>query len=259
MIIKDFAPEWKLWIWSNIVNGYDRESIFNILLNYGFDYQLIKRELQIEPTNALIWQRQYHQENLNKPSQESILPLNKKLCDNPRTYRYETNFIELYHYPEILSLNECDIIALTAHSISKNTKKLLHKLDLNNPEFFEINKKLNNIFNVNGTVNDELFVQLIGGESSESNDVHFDEGWTLQINLNNVDEGGYLYFPIIDKKFKPIKGDGIMWKNTFDNQKVNPHAQHEHLNLNIGFKYVLIKHIKDLNHQEINLDLNEII
>jgi len=65
MINRTFSPEWKLWIWSNIVNGYDKESIFNVLLNNGFDYSLIRRELEIEPTNALIWQRQYTQENLN--------------------------------------------------------------------------------------------------------------------------------------------------------------------------------------------------
>ncbi len=47
MINRIFTPEWKLWIWSNIVNGYDRESIFNVLLNNGFDYNLIKRELEI--------------------------------------------------------------------------------------------------------------------------------------------------------------------------------------------------------------------
>ena len=53
MVITTFTPEWKLWIWSNIVNGYDKESIFNVLLNNGFDYNLIKRELEIEPTNTL--------------------------------------------------------------------------------------------------------------------------------------------------------------------------------------------------------------
>ncbi len=45
MINRTLSPEWKLWIWSNIVNGYDKESIFNVLLNNGFEYNLIKKEL----------------------------------------------------------------------------------------------------------------------------------------------------------------------------------------------------------------------
>jgi len=122
MINRTFSPEWKLWIWSNIVNGYDKESIFNVLLNNGFDYSLIRRELEIEPTNALIWQRQYTQENLNQPYEVELYPYNKSMCDNPRAYRIENNLVEIYHFPDLLTLTECDEL------ISLTDKKLLGHL-----------------------------------------------------------------------------------------------------------------------------------
>ena len=50
MINRTFTPEWKLWIWSNIVNGYDREvdgvgfidvAVDNALLDLGGDAEVI--------------------------------------------------------------------------------------------------------------------------------------------------------------------------------------------------------------------------
>ena len=288
MIIKTFSPEWKLWIWSNITNGYDRESIFNVLLNYGFDYQLIKRELEIEPTNTLIWQRQYTQENLNQQYEVEIHPLNKSICDNPRSYRIESNFMEIYHFPEILTLQECDdLISVVDKKLNKKQKDtstpLIHKLDKKSEIYKTIDQRLCQIVGMSEELGEDIFIQKVtpGFEYGEKYDFTLPNtedadlktkghrAWSVQITLNNITEGGHLTFPSIDRSIKPVKGDGVIWKNIYsDSGQPNPYTKHTYNKTTEGDKYVLFKYFRqsvDLTKpvvkegvQEIEIELNEI-
>jgi prolyl 4-hydroxylase len=283
MIIKEFSPEWKLWIWSNIVNGYDKESIFNVLLNYGFDYQLIKNELNIEPTNTLIWQRQYTQENLNQAHEISLIPLNKSICDNPRSYRIENNFVEIYHYPELLTLEDCDeLISVTNKKLNKKQKDNIHKLDVKSDLYKKINIKLNRTLGMSEELGEDLFIQKVTpdfeyGERydfslpNQEDSLYETKGhraWSIQITLNNITDGGHLTFPSIDRSIKPVKGDGIIWKNIYDTGAPNPYTKHTFLKTNEADKYVLFKYYRQSINlkatiekdgvQEIEIELNEI-
>lgn len=282
MIIREFSPEWKLWIWSNIVNGYDRESVFNVLLNYGFDYQIIKNELGIEPTNALIWQRQYSQENLNQPHEISLMPLNKSICDNPKSYRIENNLIEIYHYPELLTLEECDdLISITDKKINK--KDNIYKLDVKSELYKKVNTKILNVIGMADELGENIFIQKITpnfdyGERYDfslpnQEDLLYDtkghRAWSIQITLNNITEGGHLTFSSINRSIKPVKGDAVIWKNIYDTGAPNPYTKHTYLNTTEADKYVLFKYfrqsvdlksvIEKSGSQEIELELNEIV
>ena len=46
----EFSPEWQHWIESNISNGQDKDYIFNLLIDEGYSYDSIKKEMQFEPT-----------------------------------------------------------------------------------------------------------------------------------------------------------------------------------------------------------------
>lgn len=289
MINKLFTPEWKLWIWSNIVNGYNKESIFNVLLNNGFDYNLIKRELEIEPTNALIWQRQYSQENLNQPYEVELYPFNKSLCDNPRAYRVENNFIEIYHYPELLTLSECDeLISMTNKKLNSQKKQkdsntpLIYKLDKKSDVYQTINDRLNSVTGMLDSFGEDIFIQKITpdfeyGEKYDftlPTDVQEDKMfstmghkvWSIQISLNNITEGGHLTFNSIDRSVKPVKGDAVIWKNIYHDMMPNPYTKHTHFKTNEGDKYVLFKHyrmadgsqVKKEGQQEIEIQLDEV-
>lgn len=288
MITKTFTPEWKIWIWSNISNGFNKESIFNILLNNGFDYQLIKRELDIEPTNALVWQRQYSQENLNQPYEIELYPFNKSLCDNPRTYRIENNFVEIYHFPELLTYQECDeIISMTDKKIktskkSKESKPLIYVLDKKSEICGKINSRLSNLIGSQESLGEDIFIQKIvpGFEYGEKYDFTLPNQddeifklkghriWSIQISLNNITEGGHLTFNSIDRSIKPVKGDGVIWKNIYHDGNPNPYTKHTHFQTNDGDKYVLFKYYRQSENmelpqssndvQEIEITLNEI-
>lgn len=284
MIIRELSPEWKLWIWSNIVNGYDRESVFNVLLNYGFDYQLIKNELGIEPTNALIWQRQYTQENLNQAHEISLIPLNKSICDNPKSYRIENNFVEIYHYPELLTLEDCDeLISITDKKLNKKQKDNIHKLDVKSDLYKKIDIKLNGILGMSNELGEDIFIQKITPDFEYGEKYDFSlpnqedplyetkghRAWSVQVTLNNITEGGHLTFPSIDRSIKPVKGDGVIWKNIYDNGAPNPYTKHTYVKTTEGDKYVLFKYfrqstdlkgtIEKSGAQEIELELNEIV
>jgi len=287
MVINTFSPEWKLWIWSNITNGYDRESIFNVLLNYGFDYQLIKRELEIEPTNTLIWQRQYTQETLNQQYEVELHPLNKSVCDNPRSYRIESNFVEIYHFPEMLTLQECDdLIEITDKKLGKKQKDaqtpLIHKLDKKSELYKTIDQRLCQNVGMSEGLGEDIYIQKFTPEF-EYNDKydftlpnavdemftkHGHRAWSVQITLNNITEGGHLNFPSIDRSVKPVKGDGVIWKNIYNDYSPNPYTKHTYNKTVEGDKYVLFKYFRqsiDMTNsvvkegtQEIEIELNEV-
>ena len=46
----EFSPEWQQWIESNISNGQNKDYIFNLLIDEGYSYDSIKKEMQFEPT-----------------------------------------------------------------------------------------------------------------------------------------------------------------------------------------------------------------
>jgi prolyl 4-hydroxylase len=275
MVITTFTPEWKLWIWSNIVNGYDKESIFNVLLNNGFDYNLIKRELEIEPTNTLIWQRQYSQENLNQSYDVELYPYNKSLCDNPRAYRVENNLMEIYHFPELLTYVECDeLISLTNKKLNSrkktvdNLQELVYKLDKKSEIYKTINDRLNSVVGMRDSVGEDLFIQKITPDyvydekydlimpPTKENDplyeTHGFRAWSVQISLNNITEGGHLTFNTIERNVKPVKGDAIIYKNIHHNGQPNPQAKHIHQSTEEGDKYVLFKYYRQEDGSQIN-------
>lgn len=288
MINRTFSPEWKLWIWSNVVSGYDKESIFNVLLNNGFEYNLIKRELEIEPTNALIWQRQYSQENLNQPYEVELYPFNKSLCDNPRAYRIENNLVEIYHFPELLTLSECDeLIAVTNKKLnslkkSKNVTPLVHKLDKESELYKTINDRLNSVVGLMDSFGEDIFIQKITPEFEYEEKYDFltppqlahdqlfktmgQRMWSVQISLNNITEGGHLTFHSIDRSVKPVKGEAVIWKNLYHDSQPNPYTKHVHFKTEEGDKYVLFKYYRQADgsqvvkegQQEIEIQLDEI-
>lgn len=236
MFLTKFSPEWKLWIWTNVVNGFNKESIFNILLNHGFSYELIKNELDLEPVNPMIWQRQYSQSELTKPQKVNLQPFNKNLCDNPNSYRVESNLVELYRIPDFLTYAECDSV-----------------IEMNQEYLDIIEKRIDTLTGLESHENDVIEVFKHNTE-----DVYnaTSGSWTVIIFLNNIIEGGEIEFPKLEMKFKSIKGEAIIWNNNYPNDTPNPYTEHHHLPFEGGEKVTIIKtySAKEKVVQEIILD-----
>lgn len=284
MVIKNFSPEWKLWIWSNVVNGFDRESLFNVLLNNGFDYNLIKQELQIEPVNRLVWERQYTQEALNTPYEVELYPYNKSLSDNPGAYRIENNFVEMYNVPEVLTFEQCDELIKMMDKHVKKLKPLTDKskepqrhlklmLKPGSQFYSDVDSKINRIVGMDYSLGDDLYIEKFvpGFEHKEGYDFfmkndptiqsELDEKgqrvWSVKIFLNNVAEGGTVNFKNIEKEIKPIKGDALVWKNLYNDGSENPYVKYSLTSVTEGEQYVLTKIYRERSGHDIVIEAVE--
>ena len=71
------------------------------------------------------------------------------------------------------------------------------------------------------------------------------KGWgkrvyTFFIYLNDVEEGGETYFPLLDKGFKPKKATAILWNNLTDDQsKSHPYSKHAGMPVKKGVKWAI--------------------
>ena len=236
MYITKFSPEWKLWIWTNVVNGFNKESIFNILLNHGFSYELVKNELDIEPVNPMIWRRQYTQTELQKTPEVTLVPLNRTLCDNPNAYLIESTSLEIYRVPEFLTYAECDsVIEMNQEYLDIIEKRInvLTGIESGEQDIIEVHKH-----------NDEDVYSTISGT------------WTVIIFLNSIIEGGEIEFPKVEMKFKSIKGEAIVVNNNYPNGLQNPNSIYHHLLSDGEEKITIIKTYspKEKVIQEIILD-----
>lgn len=222
-----FSSEWKLWIWTNIVNGFNKEGIFNVLLNHGFEYNLIKNELGIDPTNMMIWERQYSQQQLLKTSEKNILPLNKSFSDNFNVYRIDSNFLEIYRVPEFITFNECD-------EIIKQNDDLLNLID----------KKIDSFTALNDNLVGESEVKMITGNNKIFPNIG---NWSLIIFLENIFENSEIKFPLLEMSFKPTKGEMFIWNNKYPDNTFNPYGECVNSSSNDEGKLVLIKNYNDKN------------
>lgn len=50
MVNGKLSPEWKSWLRTNMDAGCDKDGLFKILLDNGFDYQVVRREMKYEPS-----------------------------------------------------------------------------------------------------------------------------------------------------------------------------------------------------------------
>lgn len=240
MLIREFSPEWKLWIWQNVVNGIPKESIFNVLLNYGFEYSLVQKELEHDPVHPLIWKRQYSQENMGDFGKETILPLHKRLCDNPQIFRVDTNRVELYHLPEFLMPDDC------------------RKLIDDTTEFDGLNETLHKVVGVDLSLSGDLFVDETDSESLNLERVVDDAEWEMIIFLNDVKDGGEIKFPNINKIFTPTRGDALVWRKLYPSGQPNPDAIKEENPMESDVRYTLHKFFKrpELMAQVINVNMD---
>lgn len=284
MVIKNFSPEWKLWIWSNIVNGFDRESLFNVLLNNGFDYNLIKQELEIEPVNRLVWERQYTQSDLNIPYEVELYPYNKSLSDNANAYRLESNFIEIYNVPELITSEQCDELIQMMDKHIKRLKPLTDKskesqrhLMLNltpGSQFYsDIDSKINILLGMPYQLGDNLYIEKFTPEFEHKEKYDFflkndptvqseldEKGqrvWTVKVFLNNIADGGYVKLKNIDKDIRPIKGGAVVWKNLYNDGSENPYVKYSHTNVSEGAQYVLTKIYRERTGHDVVIEAVE--
>jgi prolyl 4-hydroxylase len=267
----DLDESWKEWTKINLRNGVPKDNIFTILLNYNFNYNQIQLFLNWEPTIPFICERKVFQSNILPNNQFTILNHNKTLQDNPKVWKIENNFLDIYKINNFLSCDECrDLIQSfedeefeksTITNSNENdkirTSSTCHLFPDKNKLYENLNSKICKIIGIDELKGEICQVQKynIGEEFKEHSD-YFDEKleynkkylmekgqrtWTFMIYLNNVEEGGETNFPKINLKIKPICGMALIWNNLIDDQQVNFYSLHQGLPVIKGEKIIITK------------------
>ncbi len=268
-----FNDQWKIWIWTNIGRGCDKDEIFRILMAKGFSYEDISIELGYTPTTDLSNAPGYFEDNL----------LRSRKINLPNAVQLDSDKVELYQVPGFLNQEEC------AHLIevvrSELTPSTLLNHDGNDPEFrtsrtnnhgllndqlgAEIDIRICRYMGINPTFSETIQGQYyLPGEvfkphtdwfSGDSEGFVYNDSkwnqrtWTFMIYLNDVEHGGETEFPNVDYVAKPKRGDAIIWNNQYRNGEGNNDTLHCSKPFDTGFKAVITKWFRGHGEGEPNI------
>lgn len=273
MVLTKFDDSWRGWIQNTISNGTPKEDIFNILLNHGYDFDMICKELDIHPKDKKILDRKSTQLELNKESNVNLGVLYKPLADNPCVYRIENNNLEIYRIYNFLKQEECDLLikemgcdfspsTITNPNADKyeRTSSTCNMM-LTNKIYENLNNKIHDLIKIpieHGEV-PQGQKYLVGQEFKSHTDYfHLNEEynkkyvelngqrtWTFMIYLNNVESGGSTKFSKIGKEFFPSVGDALIWKNILPDNSGNYNSLHCGMPVIKGSKIIVTKWFRE--------------
>jgi prolyl 4-hydroxylase len=256
-----FDDSWKIWIWSNVARGCDKDGIFKILHENGFDYVLIREELNYEPSVEL--------DKIDYPQSHTDLDDNRFFVANSR--RVDSDQLELYILEDFLTEDECQgLIELMKTGLRPSTITTENEPDpyyrtsktfdfayAKDPLSDEINTRICRTLGINPSYSEEMQGQMY--EVGEEFKAHTDwfapdteeferfagergqRTWTFMIYLNDVESGGETLFGNIDMMTRPKTGTAVFWNNLYPDGEPNPDTIHHALPVKAGYKAVVTK------------------
>lgn len=273
MLLKTFSDDWKWWIWNYVKAEKNKENLFVILLNHGFCWDAIAKELDFMPSNVRTLIRRHTQKIVDNDDVPIFFPLFKSLADNPKVHRVENNYVEMYEVDDFFTDAQCDDFC---NRIKNNlTKSLVTNPDaeatvrtsrtsylrINDcQENMEMNKYVHDFLKIPYGNAEEPQGQLyeVGQEFKPHNDwfdknsaynqVHLDKGqrtWTFMIYLNDVPAGGHTKFTKINIDIVPKKRKALFWNNILPNGEGNPWTEHWGMPVERGEKIIITKWFRE--------------
>ncbi len=256
-----FDDNWKVWIWSNIGRGCDKDGVFKILIDKGFEYEVIKQELNYEPSIAL--------DQIENPLIDES-GRNRRFFV-PNSNKVNTDHADIYTIDDFLNKEECQhIIELMQHDLRPSTVtnetqpdkyfRTSKTFDFQNCDDLlaaEIDIRISRMLGINPSFSEEIQGQLYGvGEEFKAHTDWFTPGtdefqthagkrgqrsWTFMIYLNDVEEGGETEFVEIGKSITPKTGKAVFWNNLHPDGQPNQETMHHALPVIKGTKAVITK------------------
>lgn len=275
--MSEFNQDWKNWINENINAGKDKDAIFKILADEGYDHEQIKQQMKHEPVvpiasiiNPLkadkLARLNNQLQNENGTPKNQFLPKNLFI---PNAKRLKSDLVELYIIENFLSKQECDKIiklikdnlrpsTMVDHNKKENkfrTSKTCDLGTLNDPFLNTIDKRICKTIGIDAAFSEVLQGQFyeVGQEFKphtdyfETNELPSQDNgygqrtYTFFIYLNDVEEGGYTDFPKLKIAGKPQRGNALIWNNLNPDGSVNHNTLHHGMPVIKGWKAVITK------------------
>jgi len=264
---------WKSWAEYNLSKNASKKELFTILLNHGYEFDVIKNLLEYQPTEDYLLERREVQGRMMAKEQTSVYAVPyKRLADNPLAHRVDTSLADIYVVHDFLTKQECDGIInametnLKASTVtdpnadkSVRTSSTSH-LDCKIPAVEVVERKIHDFIGISLAHGEELQGQryLVGQEfkshtdyfdgSATYNLVHLDRGqrtWTFMVYLDDCEEGGHTRFTRLDYEVKPKMGKALIWNNQLPNGQGNHYTEHWGMPVTKGVKNVITKWMRE--------------
>jgi len=264
---------WREWVKHNLEQKSDKRELFTILLNYGYDFNLIKDLIEYEPTDKRILARlEYQERMLVKEITPLVVQPFKRLADNFKAIRLDTSLADIYEVHEFLDAQECqDVIKvmevnLKASTVtdpnadkSVRTSSTSHLLCMD-PVIEKIERKIHNFMDIGLAYGEELQGQRyeIGQEFKQHTDyfdgnatynlMHMDRGqrtWTFMVYLDDCEEGGQTKFTRLNFDIKPEAGKALVWNNQRPDGQGNHYTEHWGMPVIKGQKNIITKWMRE--------------
>ncbi len=251
-----FDDEWKQWIWSNIKDGSSKQEICDILMKEDYDIFTIMNELRFIP--ALFRKKDeipFHlviEQLINAGAHQTDdrMPLfivekflDTATCESLIAAQRQENVVSTTGEGKYLKTDET--------RKSHTTYFELLEAEQENNLIHQVKEKISLLMGI-----PEQYSEAIQGQwyqpggfyhnhfdaDDDYNQAHNPQGnrtWTCMINLNNVEEGGYTYFPELDLGIAPKAGQAIIWYNLDERGLAHPLTLHTGQAVIQGEKFII--------------------
>jgi len=269
-----FNEDWTNWIRTNVEAGCDKYGMFRILLDEGFDYDLIKDALGFEPVippDQIINPLKLKQESQSESVSETgnVISTTAKSLFIPNAEKLLVEGLEFYLLEDFLSAEECDqIIALTMNGLRPSGLTARDEPDkyyrtsstcdlglLDDDLVKETDRRICAIMGLDPVYSETLQGQHyeVGqefkahtdffeqNELSEFGGAQGQRSYTFMIYLNDVTEGGETSFPHIKQTIAPKRGMAVIWNSLNPDGTCNPNSLHRGLPVKKGAKTIITK------------------
>lgn len=272
-----FTKDWKDWIVTNVDNGQNKDGIFKILLDEGYEIGAISREMNYLPSvsfDQLVNPFHVAEQQQNLQSESTIMQENNgEKTDSSRLFipnakELPNDKLELYTLKNFLNQQECEKIielistklhpsGLSAYEADRSfrTSQTCDLGILNDPFMESIDRRLCKIIGIDSSYSEVVQGQYYEvGQQFKAHTDYFElneiakyggkmgqRTYTIMIYLNDVDEGGETAFVNIDKEFKPRQGMAVIWNNLNPDGSPNNDSMHFAKPVIKGYKAVITK------------------
>lgn len=244
------APEldtgWRQWIATNLERGCTRQGMFDILTAHGFAPGPVSEALEHEP----------------EPCPPTFIP---------HGVRQPVSGLELYSLERFLSDGEClRLIQLVRPYLRRSTttnevgpyrdyrtSKTCDLGLLDDPLAREVDQRICKTLGIAASYGETIQAQWydVGEEFKPHTDTFepshpgFEQDvggrgqrtWTFMVFLNDVSEGGETHFTRAGVRFRPRRGQALIWNNLLPDGTPNPLTTHWGRPVGAGFKVILTK------------------
>jgi prolyl 4-hydroxylase len=266
---KILNPEWIQWIHTNVDAGRDKDGIFKILLDEGYAYETIQRQMNYKPSVPL--------ERLANPFAQAAraaqatmygAPLDMSKIFMPNAKRLKTDRIELYTIEHFLDEAECAWVIELIHAQNQPSTLSSYEADasfrtsrtcnldgMGGEAMKAIDDRICKMLSIDPSYSEGIQGQYYAVDQEfkahtdyfEANEIGRFGGqmgqrtFTFMIYLNAVDEGGETDFVRLGVKFKPQLGMAVVWNNLHTDGRPNEDTMHHARPVTKGYKAIITK------------------